>query len=185
MFMIKFFNVCFGVGLGYSVLVFLFGHVFDIFDFDFGADTDFDLDSSIESAGDACISPLKPAMIATFLLVFGGVGTILIRNYVLVIAFGLAAALGFIASFIIYKFIYTPLYKAQNTSAVERQSLIGTVAKVTEYIPQGRYGKLTYYVNGNTYNAPCKSEDGTEISKNETVEIVGIVKNTFFVREQK
>ncbi|MDR1914604.1 MAG: hypothetical protein LBQ68_09015 [Clostridiales bacterium] len=91
-------------------------------------------------------------------------------------------AVGVTAAFIIYKYIIVWLKSKQNTSAVEMQSFIGGTAKVTERIPQGRYGKITYYANGNTYSAPAKSEDGNQIERNTEVTIVYIDKNTYYVK---
>ena len=92
-----------------------------------------------------------------------------------------AATLGLIVAYLMYRFVIVPLHKAQNTSAVEKQSLIGHNAVVTEKIPQGQFGKITYYVNGNTYSSPAKSEDGNEIIRNTNVQIVHIDKNTYYV----
>jgi membrane protein implicated in regulation of membrane protease activity len=83
-----------------------------------------------------------------------------------------------------YRFVIVPLSKAQNTSAVEIQSLVGHSAKVTEKIFQGGYGQITYYVNGNTYSSPAKAEDGGEVARGAKVEIVYIQDSTYFVREK-
>ncbi len=91
------------------------------------------------------------------------------------------STLGLFTAFLMFRLIIVPLNKAQNTSAVEIQSLIGHDAVVTEKIPQGGFGKITYRINGNIYSAPSKSEDGNEISRNTYVEIAHIEKNTYFV----
>lgn len=168
-----FFNVCFGVGVGYTIISFIIGEIFDIGNFD----GHIDFGSSI--------SPLKPSVIAAFLTVCGGVGSIMIKYDSLsgIFIIALSCSIGFVVSYLLYKFIIVPLNKAQNTSAVEKQSLIGLNAKVTVKIPQNKFGKITYYVNGNTYSAPAKSEDGCEIEKYEKVEIIYIQKNIFYVRK--
>jgi membrane protein implicated in regulation of membrane protease activity len=96
----------------------------------------------------------------------------------------LAGLLGAAVSFLIYRFVVVPLSKAQNTSAVEIQSLVGHKAKVTEKIFQGGFGQITYHVNGNTYNSPARSENGGEIARGAGVEIIYIQDNTYFVREK-
>ncbi len=166
------FYICFGVGVGYIFIGFILGEVVGLIDFD----GDFDLGGTI--------SPLKPSVLAAFLTVFGGVGLIAQSRIGLSLAFFVSGLAGLSVSYLFYRFIIIPLYKAQNTSAVEIQSLIGHNATVTEFIPQGRYGKITYFVNGNTYSAPAKSEDGNEIKRNEAVEIVYIEKNTYYVRRK-
>lgn len=167
------FIVCFGVGVGYAALSFLLGEVIGLFDFD----SDFDL------TGDG-ISPLKPSVVAAFLTVFGGAGFLLIRRTDLLTAVSVASLLALAVSYLMYRYIIVPLHRAQNTSAVEKQSLIGHQATVTELIPQGRFGKITYYVNGNTYSAPAKAEDGNEITRSSAVEIVSIDRNTYYVRKK-
>ncbi|MDR1687204.1 MAG: NfeD family protein [Clostridiales bacterium] len=210
--MLLLFQVCFIVGLGYAVLSFILGHVLGFFNFDGGAEgdfgaegmgegADFDLDAegfgeSVDiglNAGDisanaegadagGSVSPFKPAIIAAFLGAFGGAGMMAFPRLSLYFAFIVAAGAGCLLSFVFYRFVYIPLYRAQNTSAVEIQSLVGKNAKVTEYIPQGKYGQITYHVNGNTYTAPAKSESGEEINRNAEVKIVAIVENTYFVK---
>ncbi len=171
------FYVCFGVGVGYTLLSFFLGEALNIFHFDTEFDTHFEM-------GDV-ISPLKPSVIAAFITVFGGAGIIASRQLTLLPACIVAALFGFVVAFLFYRFIIVPLYKAQNTSAVEKQSLIGFDAKVSEGIPQGGYGKITYYANGNTYTAPAKAEGGGGIKRNSSVEITCIEKNTFFVRKKE
>ena len=162
--------ILFGVGLGYSVIAFIFGEVLN------AADVDADF-----SAG-GTVSPLKPSVIAAFITVFGGSGLILGYFMPMQLAIPLAGLLGAGVAYLLYRFVVIPLSKAQNTSTVGIQSLIGHPAKVSVKIPQGQFGRITYYVNGNTYSAPAKSEDGQEISRNTKVEIVYIEHNTYFVR---
>lgn len=164
--------ICFGVGVGYVLIGFILGEVVGLLDFDM--DIEFD----------GLVSPLKPSVLAAFLTVFGGTGLILLKRVGTVQTLLFAGLLGFFIAFVFYRFIIVPLYKAQNTSAVEMQSLIGHTATVTEAIPQGGYGKITYYVHGNTYSAPAKGEDGNAIERNQTVDIVYIVKNTYYVRRK-
>jgi membrane protein implicated in regulation of membrane protease activity len=89
-----------------------------------------------------------------------------------------------VTGYLVLRFVVAPLSKHQNAGAVEKQSLIGHNAAVSEAIPQGGFGKITYYANGNTFSAPAKAENGGAISKNETVEIVIIERNTYFVRKK-
>lgn len=169
-----FFNVCFGVGAGYTIISFFIGEIFDIGNFD----SHFDFGTSI--------SPLKPSVIAAFLTVFGGIGSLLIKDekFSLMLIIIISFIIAFLIAYILYRLVIVPLSKAQNTSAVEKQSLIGLTAKVTVKIPQGKFGKITYYVNGNTYSAPAKAENGCEIEKYEAVEIILIQKNIFYVRKK-
>jgi membrane protein implicated in regulation of membrane protease activity len=164
------FFVLFGVGLGYSVIAFIFGNVLNAAD----VDTDFSVGGTV--------SPLKPTVIAAFITAFGGSGLILARIMPPYGSLPLAGLVGVGVAFALFKLVVVPLSKAQNTSTVEIQSLIGHPAKVTIKIPQGKFGKIVYRVDGNTYSAPARAEDGKEIRRDAEVEIVYIENNTYFVR---
>ena len=79
------------------------------------------------------------------------------------------------------------LYKAQNTTTAARSSHIGLCATVIECIPQGhgKFGKIAFSINDCKHSAPARSEDGNEISRNQTVEIVHIDKNTYYVKRKE
>ncbi|MCL2616393.1 MAG: NfeD family protein [Defluviitaleaceae bacterium] len=159
------FFVCFGVGVGFVVISFLIGEI--------GGES--------FSAG---ASFLTPSVIASFLMVFGGVGLIAQHRTVEVVAIGVSALAALAVSYLFFRFVIIPLRRAQNTSTVEKQSLIGRDATVVEFIPQGRFGKIALSVNGSKLSGPAKSEDGNEIARNQTVEIVYIDKNTYHVRRK-
>ena len=195
--MLLLFQVCFGVGIGYAVISFFLGELLELggvdggvdldadFDFDLDLDVGFDVDTDADfsTAGGNTVTPLKPVCIAAFICVFGGSGIILLPHFGQLTAFVLAGMAGYSVAWLLFKFLLVPLYNAQNTSTVEKQSLIGAKAVVTEKIPQGQFGKITYYVNGNIYSAPAKSESGNEIGRNSNVEITHIERNTYFVSE--
>lgn len=164
------FSVCLCVGVGYTIISLILGNILSIGDFS----GDFEIGTNI--------SPLKPAPIAAFLTVFGGVGLIFINSFNFITVLSVAFSFGILAGFIIYRFILIPLHKAQNTSTVEKQSLIGHDATVNHKILQGKYGKISYHVNGSTFSSPAKSEDGNEIPVGTTVEIIYIEHNTYYVR---
>ncbi|GHU75263.1 hypothetical protein FACS1894188_05730 [Clostridia bacterium] len=175
------FQVCFGVGLGYGILSVLLGVIGDISHFGHIDGADIHADGHFDGA---FISPFKPVIIAAFLLSFGGAGLLgLSLGYLgLYLCVSLAFIVGLVISYVCYRFVYLPLIHAQNTSSPEQQSLIGQPARVTESILQGMYGQITYVVNGNTFNSPAKTEDGAAIARGETVTIVSIVANTYYVK---
>ena len=157
------FAVLLGVGVGYAVLSFAFGEFL--------------------GPGDSNgMLPLKSSILASFIIVFGGSGLLFLRTLPPLTAIPLAGLSGAAVAFVFYRFIAVPLSKAQSPTAVEIQSLVGHLAKVTEKIPQGKYGKITYIINESTYTAPAKAEDGKEIERNTPVEIVYIEKSTYYVR---
>lgn len=173
--MTAFFYILFGVGVLYTIVTFLLGQLLDFMDID----VDFDDNGFF----DAQVSPFKPMMIAVFLTTFGGLGLIFQHQgkwhsiVILLVALGAAFALcGFI-----YYFVMVPLYRAQSTSAVAQSRVIGYRAKVTVPMVEGKYGRITYNINGNTYSAPAKSFSGEDIKTGEEVLIIDIQKNVYFV----
>ena len=163
------FFICLGVGAGFVVISALLGQVGGLMDIDVGS----------------AASPFKPILIAFFLTVFGGLGLIFLPMFPMAwMAIGVAASGGLGLSWLIFRFVIIPLNRWQNTSAHERQSIIGVTAKVAELIPQGGYGKITYTYDDKIMSGPAKSEDGNEIQRNTMVEIVYIEKNTYHVREK-
>jgi hypothetical protein len=173
--MTAFFYILFGIGVLYSVITFLLGQLLDFMD----VDIDFDDDGLF----DVQVSPFKPMMIATFLTTFGGLGLIFQNkgqwHSIFIILVALAGALTLCA--IIYFFVMVPLYKAQNTSAVAQSRVVGYRGRVTISIREGKFGKITYTINGNTYSAPAKSFSGKDFGVGEEVLIIDIQKNVYYV----
>ncbi|MFZ5351168.1 MAG: NfeD family protein [Bacillota bacterium] len=206
--MLKLFQVCFFTGLFYTVISFVLGQIFEfagggggetdaVIDMDLDVDLDMDLDASADMAStvemtagaelpNVTVSPIKPIVIASFITVFGGVGIICIKKgFTMLMAFAAALALAALISYCIFRFIVVPLYRAQNTSTVSRKELKGGLAKVTLTIKGSSYGKILYKVNGNTYTAPARSVDNTDIENGANVVIIDIEKNTFLVKKIK
>jgi len=178
--LLKAFQLCFWVGVLFTAASFIFGQLFDLeeFDGDIAADAD-----ATGGQGEAIISPLKPVIIAAFVTVWGGVGIICLQYLKLGIFITLAASLlcALLVSFILYRFLIVPLYKAENTGAVSQQGIIGLPAQVRLGMKGNSFGRITYVINNNTYTAPARSADGEEISKGTRVSIVDIKENVFFV----
>ena len=163
------FFVAFGIGAGFVLISFLIG----------------EFSGEIET--DSTLSFIKPSVISTFLVVFGIVGILLEVAAALfpMINFAIAFFAGFVTSLALNRFILIPLRKLENTSAADRQALIGLNAQVIEKIPQGGFGKISFSINDSKHNAPAKSEDGNQIERHAKVEIIYIERSTYFVREKK
>ena len=156
--------VLFIVGVGFVVLSMVFGEV-----------ADFD--------GIGFIF-LKPKVLAMVITVMGGLGLILTPIMGAYLAFPISAASGLFAGFLLYRFVILPLLRLQHTSTHDKQSLIGSVAKVALAIPQGGYGKIKYVVNGSIITSPAKTEDGSAIALDTDVVIISIRNNTYYVEEK-
>lgn len=127
-------------------------------------------------------SPMKPIVIATFLIVFGGTG-MMADHFVMGFfkVFFLAMALGFVVAVGIFKGVVVPLYRMQNTSAATRDQLIGLEALVTTPIYEDGFGTISYRFKENIYNAPAKSLTGRYIAQGERPVIVKFEGKAFIV----
>ncbi|MCM0647159.1 NfeD family protein [Clostridium swellfunianum] len=190
------YSIVFWVGVIYTVVTFLMGGLLGLVHLDGHVDTHVDthfdthLDTHIDAHVDGggisptfTVFPLKPITIVSFLTVFGGIGMIGTHNGMnVVLLFVMALASGLITAFILYKFIVVPLYKAQNTSAFTRKSLIGMQAKVISPILEDGFGTIGYIVNGRKFNAPAQHIGKKAVAQGEEVIIYEIKDNTFFVQ---
>ena len=158
------FTSCFIIGVVITILSFIAGNALDIGGVD---GVDFDL------AGVDISIPISPVVYLAFLTVFGATGMILTNNSdfskttVLLISIGL----GLVVSVVLYKGIIVPLKRAQNTSAPDREELIGLEAEVNETIIPGGFGEIRYTIHGNSFTSPAKCvneelklKEGTKVS---------------------
>jgi membrane protein implicated in regulation of membrane protease activity len=190
----KIYTIIFLVGVIYTVVTFLMGSLFSFAHLDGHidghADCDCDigghLDTHIDGAGASptlTVSPLKPIVIVSFITVFGGIGMIGTRcGLNSIFTFILAAVSARIVSFTLYKFVVVPLYKAQNTSAVSQQALVGTRAVVISPILKDGFGVISYVVSGSKQNAPAKHINNEAVAQGEEVTILEIKNNVFYVQ---
>jgi len=172
------FQVCFFAGTLFTVVSFALGSVLgsDDADVEVGEEGDF---------GDFSVGrfiALRPSTLSAFATVLGGVGMIALRNNLSMFrAVTWASSLGLSAMLILTHLIINPLKRAQNTSAVSQDSLIGYTAIVMLVMEGQRFGQISYSVNDKKYSAPAKSYTGSLIAKGATVTVVAIVKGVFFV----
>jgi len=152
------------IGAGFVVISMFFGEVFDF-----------------ATTG---LFFLKPKVLALVITVMGGVGLVLTPRMGSYLAFPISLASGLFAGFLLYRLVILPLMRLQHTSTHDKQSLIGSLAKVSLTIPQGGYGKIRYTVNGSFVTSPAKTEDGSGIAKDTDVVIMSIKDNAYFVMEK-
>ncbi|UZW15450.1 NfeD family protein [Clostridium pasteurianum] len=173
----RIYTIIFFVGVIYTLVTFLFGGLLGIIDAGLDAHIDTSLDGS-----DPFILPLKPITIVSFITVLGGVGIIGTHykfNWIAILV--ISIILGLIVSVLLYRFIVVPLYRAQNTSAVYQEKLIGMTAVVISPILENGFGTIAYVVNGSKYNAPAQHVGKEEIKQGQEVLIYEIKNNVFYV----
>jgi membrane-bound ClpP family serine protease len=160
------------------------GHIDTHVDAGFHGHLDTHIDTHVDGGTSPtfAVFPIKPITVVTFLTVFGGVGMIGTRNGVNAVILSVLAALaGLFVAFILYRFIVIPLYKAQNTSAVSQDKLIGVKAMVISPILEEGFGTIAYVVNGRKCNAPAQHVGKKAVSQGEEVIIYEIKNNVFYV----
>lgn len=168
------FGVCFYSGVFFAVLSFVLGQLFGLFDGDGGLDFEGDVPDAI--------LPIKPITVVSFVTVFGGVGLISLGQQLGgVLALVLAMVSGLAIATLLYRYVVLPLQRAQNTSTVSQEDLVGRTGKVALDLSGDRFGSITYVVNGNSYTAPARSLGAVDLHQGEEVIIVRIQDNVFYV----
>lgn len=127
----------------------------------------------------------NPIVLVSFFTIFGGIGIIGTEymKWISFLVFAAALSSGIVIAFILYKFVAIPLYKAENSSNVNQQSLIGSPAEVDTGILEDGFGKIKYIVNSIRYTAPAKHIEGKALLQGQKVVIIKIEKNVFYVSE--
>lgn len=190
--MLSFFTVCFWTGVIFSVVSFFMGTVLGSLHLDshfeglhfhphLHAETNAHLGDGIHQS---TISPLKPIVITTFVTTFGGVGMMgLSFKLGPVLATVLALLAGIFMAYLVFRFIVTPLYRAQNSTARSQQDMIGQIGEATLPMKADDFGSISYEVNHIRLTGPAKSANGGEIAKGDKVVIVDILEGVFQVRK--
>lgn len=171
--MLLMFQVCFIVGVGLTILSFVFGSLFDFLGVD-----------GIDIGGLDVSLPISPMVYVLGITAYGGTGWILhilLPGFPGVLAVLLSLAVGIVLAGTFYRGIIVPLHKAENTSVPNQDELVGVMAQVVENIPENGFGEISYVVNGNTYIAPAKSTDHKKIEKKTEVSICWIENYVFYV----
>ncbi len=171
------FQVCFFVGIGLTVISFLLGSFFDAVGID-------GLDLDIDFFGNSVFLPVSPILAELLIMVFGGIGWILLDvnpSLPLFFIVIVATAAGIIVSMLVHHLVIKPLKKAQNTSAPNAEELVGIRAAVTETIYAGGFGEISYVIHGNSFSSPAKATNGGEIKAGKDVAICWIEDHVFYV----
>lgn len=196
--------VCFVVGLAWAVIAAVLGGIFGFdqgdvggidvdadgmdFEHDFGAGQDMDAGhggADFGAAPDApAISPLSPAVLATFVTTFGGVGVITTSMFKFPLLFSLpvsfVAGMGIAA--VVFVVFYRVFQAVQASSEMKVADSVGLEAEVTVAIPKEGVGQIAYVARGGRFTVPARSEEGVEIARYAAVRISKVVGNTYHVR---
>jgi len=178
--------ICFGVGLLFTLISAVVGHLFGGGDADAHADvgTGGHAEAGFEHTGMPGVAPFSPTTIASFITAFGGFGMIFSKiaatksvwvSAPLAAVSGLAVAAGV---FLLFNWVFS---KTQSSSEGRVGTLVGSDATIITPIPQGGVGEIAYVQGGTRYTAPARSESGAAIGNGQTVRINRIVGTQFYV----
>ncbi len=179
------YTICFGVGLVFTLISALFGHLFGGHDAHADVGMSGHADAGFDSGGMPGISLVSPTTIASFITALGGLGIIFssidATNNVWVSA-PLSTIGGLIIAAGVFWLFNTLFRQTQGSSESHVASLIGQTATVITPIPLNGVGEIAYVQTGTRYSAPARVEGGTEVANGQTVKIVRVVGSQFYVQ---
>ena len=177
--------ICFGVGLLFTIVSAVFGHIFGG---DHGGDHVDGSGGHAEAGADASdmpgVSALSPTVISTFVTAFGGFGMIFSRIPVTSppIASGSLAFVGAFATAAgVLSMLRLLFRKTQSSSESRVATLVGLIGTTVTPIPENGVGEIAYVQAGTRYTAPARAENGLAVPGGRAVRITRVVGSQFFV----
>jgi membrane-bound ClpP family serine protease len=176
--------ICFGVGLLFTLISAVVGHLFGGHDADSDVGTGGHADAGFEHTGMPGVSPLSPTVIASFITAFGGFGMIYSKIALTKspwVSGPLAGISGLAIAASVFLMFNKLFSKTQSSSESHVATLTGLSATVITPIPQHGVGEIAYVQGGTRYTAPARSESGAAISNGQTVKIHRVIGTQFYV----
>jgi membrane protein implicated in regulation of membrane protease activity len=181
---------CFGIGLLFTVVTALAGHLFGGHDGDVGDGGTAEVGSGghVEAGigGDhmPAITPLSPTTIASFVTAFGGFGMILSRLEATrspFLSLPLSLLGGLTVAFLVFLLFRALFLRTQSSSESHVAGIVGREASIITPVPAGGVGEIAYVDGGVRYTAAARTEDGAPVPAGATVVVRRIVANQFYV----
>lgn len=175
--------VCFGVGMLFTILSALLGHLFG------GGDhgevgTGGHAEAGFEHSGMPGMSMFSPTVMASFVTALGGFGMIFSRidaTRSIWVSLPLAAICGVGIAGGVFWLFNMMFSKTQSSSESRISTVVGMTATVITPIPQHGVGEIAYVQAGSRYTAPARTESGCAIANGATVRINRVVGAQFYV----
>jgi membrane-bound ClpP family serine protease len=119
-----------------------------------------------------------------FLCWFGAAGYLLTKygTFVMGLVLVLAAASGVAGGTLIFLFLTRVMMPHERELTEYETAVVGAVGRVSSAIRTGGTGEMVYEQLGARVSAPARSEDGTEIARDEEVFVVRYEKGIAYVR---
>ena len=180
------YSICFGVGLLFTLISAVAGHIFGGHA---GHDGHVDgsgghAEAGVDGSDMPGVSVLSPTIIACFVTAFGGFGIIFARIEATknpLISGPLAMLGGFAVAGCVLWLLRQLFRRTQSSSESRVGTLVGTDATIITPIPQNGVGEIAYIQGGSRYTAPAREERGFGVANGQTVKITRIVGSQFYV----
>jgi membrane protein implicated in regulation of membrane protease activity len=177
--------VCLGVGLLFTLLTLIFGHVLGGGHHAHLGGSGGHAEAGADSSDTPGISLFSPTIITMFVTAFGGYGLVLreIPGLGKPLFSAPLAACGAILTAGVLFYILQKLFRSTQSSSESRISeLAGAVGHIITPIPENGVGEIAYVQGGSRYTAPAREESGAPVPNGAAVKIVRIVGTQFYVK---
>lgn len=179
------YTIFFGVGLVFTVLSALFGHLLGGHDAHADVGTGGHADTGYDSGGMPGMSLVSPTIIASFITALGGLGMIF-TNINATKSIWISLPLSVIGGLIIAAgvvWMFNALFRqTQSSSESHVADLVGQTATIITPIPPNGVGEIAYVQSGTRYSAPARDDHGAAVANGQTVKIVRVVGSQFYVQ---
>ena len=176
--------VCLGVGLVFTLISALAGHVFGG-GHDHVGGSGGHAEAGVDASDMPGISAFSPTVIASFITAFGGFGIIFTQIEATrkpFVSAPLAIAGGFVVGGGVLWLLRQLFRKTQSSSESKVSTLAGLTATIITPIPENGVGEIAYVQAGTRYTAPAREESGAAITSGKLVTITRVVGSQFYVR---
>jgi len=181
------YSICFGVGLVFTLVSALFGHLFGGHDAHADVGTGGHADAGFDHGGDGMpgMSIFSPTVVASFITAVGGLGMIF-SNINATKSVWVSAPLSALGGMIIAAgvfWLFNTLFRQTQSSSESRVgSLVGQIATIITPIPANGVGEIAYVQAGTRYTASAREERGSAIAGGQMVKIIRITGTQFYVQ---
>jgi len=176
--------ICFGVGLLFTFVSGVFGHLFGGHDAHVDVGTGGHADAGFDHTGMPGLSPFSPTTICSFITAFGGFGMIFSRipaTQPLFISIPLSLLGGLIIASGVLWLFGAIFHNTQSSSESRLVTLVGKTATVITPIPADGVGEIAYIDGGSRYTAPARETSGASVGNGQTVKIIRVAESQFYV----
>jgi membrane protein implicated in regulation of membrane protease activity len=175
---------CLALGLFFTILSAVMGHVFGGHDLHADVGTGGHVEAGLDSYGMPGISFFSPTVLASFVTAFGAFGIVFSHIAATSSAWAsapLSAVSGALVAWLVFLLFNWMFKKTQSSSESQVASLPGQSASIVTPIPENGVGEIAYVQGGTRYTSPARSENGRAIGCGKSVRISRIVGTQCFV----